>query len=76
MLFTHPSIEPLNLPLVDKKDFLATNLISIFERMLQSKSTIDLSHPLSIDVTIARVPSGGGNSKRGRTIAEIYEGNK
>ena len=76
MLFTHPSIEPLNLPFGDKKDFLATNLISIFERMLQSKSTIDLSHPLSIDVTIARVPSGGGNSKRGRTIAEIYEGNK
>ena len=68
-LIEHPSMPSINLPFVDRQDFLATNLMNLFDPNVQSSHTIDMSLPLKIHTTIAKVPTGGVY-KRKKTIAE------
>ena len=49
----------ISTPFTSKEDCKSINLINLIESVLQSFKTINLSSPLSVQIVIARLPSGG-----------------
>jgi hypothetical protein len=78
VVFFHDSLDrPISIPFVTKSTLSPENLLSNFEHVAQSYKTVKLneSNSLKATVVIARLPSGGGRSRKNNKNLHQQENN-